>query len=205
MMDLFLKGGPLMIPLFLGSLFMLTIIIERIIVFSKTGFKPEKFNSIIENLKSGKTDNALKALSPDSTVIGGFLRKTIENLKCSRELLENELSIFGDGILEKLEKHLHLLSLTGRISPMVGLLGTVMGMVEAFYTVASAKGTVEPSLLADGIWSALITTVAGLFVGIPALIAHSLFEARLNSVAFKMKHYSDEIIAVYGREGNDRV
>jgi biopolymer transport protein ExbB len=197
MFDLFIKGGPLMIPLFLGSLFMLTIIIERSIVFTQTGFKPEKFNKILAMISSESMTAALKEVSGDSSVIGRFLHKTIDNLDESVDLLENELSIFGDGILEKLGKHLHLLSLIGRISPMVGLLGTVMGMVEAFYRVASAEGSVKPSLLADGIWSALITTVAGLFVGIPALIAHSLFESRLNSIAFKMKHYSDEIITVY--------
>lgn len=204
MLDLFIKGGPLMIPLFLGSLFMLTIILERLILYLKTGFKQEKFNNILDLVKSGKPD--VELLSSDSSVIGRFLRKTIEGLDEPIDILENELSIFGDGILEKLEKHLHLLSLIGRISPMVGLLGTVMGMVEAFYKVASVEGrAVDPSILADGIWSALITTVAGLFIGIPALIAYSLYESRLNSVAFKMKHYSDELIAVYKRRKNDRI
>jgi biopolymer transport protein ExbB len=79
---------------------------------------------------------------------------------------------------------------------MIGLLGTVMDMVEAFREVSLAQRAVDPSLLASGIWEALITMVTGLFVGIPALVFHHLFQNKLKSLAFDMKHYAEEILSM---------
>jgi biopolymer transport protein ExbB len=204
MIDLILKGGPLMYVILGGSLCMLSIIIERAAVFARGGFPRDKFNSIVSLLASSGREQTLLQLETDATVIGGFLKETLNRLDEPQDVLENELSIIGDRILEKLGKNLHVLSLIGRISPMVGLTGTVLGMVKAFYKVASLKSMVDASTLADGIWSALLTTVAGLFVAIPALIAHSLFENRRKDIAFKMKHYSEELIAINKRNSNDR-
>ncbi|MBN1647717.1 MAG: MotA/TolQ/ExbB proton channel family protein [Spirochaetales bacterium] len=204
MIELFFRGGPLMYPLLAGSLFMLAIIIERAFVFAGTGAGRDNFHAVLELIRASRTDQALDETGQCSSVTDRFLHETITGLDKPRDVLENELSIFGDGILNNLNRHLHILSLIGRIAPMVGLTGTVLGMVQAFYRVASVRGIVEASLLADGIWSALLTTVAGLFVAIPALIAHSLFENRIRSLAFRMKHYSEELIAVYQSTKHDR-
>ena len=87
---------------------------------------------------------------------------------------------------------------------MIGLLGTVLGMVEAFQKVSFMKSIVNPSVLASGIWEALITTVAGLFVGIPALIGYHLYSNRMKAIAFSMKHYSEEMLAIMEKT-HDRV
>jgi biopolymer transport protein ExbB len=79
---------------------------------------------------------------------------------------------------------------------MLGLTGTVTGLTRAFRTVAALKQVTDPSLLASGIWEALITTIAGLFIGIPALIAYHLYENRLRALAFELKTSGEELVAV---------
>jgi biopolymer transport protein ExbB len=103
-----------------------------------------------------------------------------------------------------MNENLHVLELIGRVAPLVGLLGTVLGMVNAFRTVAASQGAVDPALLADGIWEALITTVAGMCVAIPALVFHHFFEDRVKKTAFQMKHYGTEIVKLL-EEKHDRV
>jgi biopolymer transport protein ExbB len=116
-------------------------------------------------------------------------------------VVENKISLTGDQELKRLSKNLHLLELTGKIAPMIGLLGTVIGMVEAFRELSSVKGLVDPSLLAGGIWEALITTVAGLFVGIPALVFFHLYTNKVKATATSMKHIGEEIMSMTrGRE-----
>jgi biopolymer transport protein ExbB len=115
-----------------------------------------------------------------------------------KELIEEEVSLAGSKELQRLHKRLHILELIGRLAPLMGLLGTVLGMVAAFRQVAGAKGVIDPSMLAGGIWEALISTVAGLCVAIPAMILHHFFEDRVNSFAYLMKHYGVEAVKHLG-------
>ncbi len=89
----------------------------------------------------------------------------MNNFRCSRHDLEHIVSNKGVEELQRFNKNLHIMELIGRIAPMLGLSGTVIGMVSAFQAVASVKGAVDPALLAGGIWESLLTTVAGLFCG----------------------------------------
>jgi biopolymer transport protein ExbB len=107
----------------------------------------------------------------------------------------------GSGELKRLSTRLHLLELIGRIAPMLGLSGTVLGLTRTFQTVASVRTFADPALLANGIWEALITTVTGLFVGIPALVFHHFFENRLNSFSFELKSTAESMIAELGDQG----
>lgn len=110
--------------------------------------------------------------------------------------LQKAISLQGAHELQLLNKHLHILELIGRIAPLIGLLGTVLGMVEAFKTLAAIRGAIEPALLAGGIWEALITTVAGLCVAIPALVFHHFFEDQVAAWAFQMKQTGTELIGL---------
>jgi biopolymer transport protein ExbB len=194
MIDLFFKGGILMFPLFIGSLVMLALIIERAVVFAGSGIP----RSFIDGLKSGGHGTGVDAAYPSpggrKGTAPGVLMDIITMKDQPREVIEKHISMRGDLYLHHLEAHLHILELIGRMAPMLGLLGTVMGMVAAFRQVASVERVVDPSILAGGIWEALITTVAGLIVGIPSLIAHHLFTSRIERTAFLMKHYSEDLI-----------
>jgi biopolymer transport protein ExbB len=109
--------------------------------------------------------------------------------------LQNRLSRQGSAELKRLSHRLPRLELIGGVAPMLGLTGTVTGLTRAFRTVAALKPVTDPSLLASGIWEALITTIAGLFIGIPALIAYHLYDKHLRSLAFELKTPSEELVA----------
>ncbi len=204
MIDLFYKGGPLMYPLLFGSVLMIAVIIERAFHFIGTGENRKVVELVKRHIQSGEFDKAQEIVEREKGPVASLIYEAIVQRDSSQEVIENELSIRGDQILRSLSKNLHLLELIGKIAPMIGLLGTVLGMVEAFQKVAFMKNIVNPSLLASGIWEALITTVAGLFVGIPALIFYHLYTNRLKSTAFSMKHYGEEILSII-RRGRDRV
>ena len=196
MLDLFYKGGPLMYPLLLGSVLMVAIIIERACHFIGTGENRRAFDQVSGYIKNREFDKAEGIIQGEKSPVFILIKEALNMRGSSKEEIENLISIRGDRILRQLSKNLHLLELIGKIAPMIGLLGTVLGMVEAFQKVSFMKSIVNPSLLASGIWEALITTVAGLFVGIPALIGHHLYSNRMKAIAFSMKHYSEEILVI---------
>lgn len=119
------------------------------------------------------------------------------------ETMEKAVSVKGSLELKRLNEHLHILVPIGRISPMIGLFGTVLGMVAAFQKVAEVRGQLDPSILAGGIWEALLTTVAGLSISLPALILHHFFEGKVMSEAFHMKLFAVEIVDLLGNENVD--
>ncbi|MBN2324893.1 MAG: MotA/TolQ/ExbB proton channel family protein [Spirochaetes bacterium] len=196
MLDLFYKGGPLMYPLLLGSALMIAVIIERAFHFIGTGERAKAFSAVMELVRAGSYGKAGEIAERECSPLFLLVQEALEMRGRPKEQMENRLSLLGDGILRRLSKNLHLLELTGKIAPMIGLLGTVLGMVEAFQKVSFMKNIVNPSLLASGIWEALITTVSGLFVGIPALIAYHLYKNRVSAVAFSMKHHCEELLSM---------
>lgn len=195
-MDLFAKGGPLMYPLLLGSVLMVAVVLERAVRFIGAGTGRRAVERIKEHIRARDIPAALRAAGEASGPVAAIILQALRYRQYTRDVIDNEISLRGDQELGRLGKNLHLLELIGKIAPMLGLLGTVMGMVEAFREVSLAQRAVDPSLLASGIWEALITTVAGLFVGIPALVFHHLFENKLKSLAFDMKHYAEEIVSM---------
>lgn len=106
----------------------------------------------------------------------------------------------GEAVVARLETRLSLLSVIAKLSPLLGLLGTVFGMIDTFSAVASSPGGVEMTQLADGIWQALITTAAGLSIAIPTLLALSYFESRTDLVTERLNRASDLILEGDGHE-----
>jgi biopolymer transport protein ExbB len=200
MLGLFYKGGPLMYPLLVGSVLMVAVVIERGFRFFGTGTSRKTVEAVKMNLVNDDFEKAALNVEGEKGPVAEIIKKALEHRKSPGDVIENELSIRGDEILRGFSKNLHLLELIGKIAPMIGLLGTVMGMVEAFQKMAFVKNLVDPSLLASGIWEALITTVAGLFVGIPALVFHHLYMNKVKAIAFSMKHIGEEIVSLIVRD-----
>ncbi len=201
MVDFFLKGGPLMYPLLLCSFLTVTFGIERAWHYFRAGRRseaPELIHSLIEK---GDYVKALKLAEEVPGPVASVLAEGLRHQGAERELLEEVISLRGAAELKRLNQNLHILELIGRLAPLVGLLGTVMGMVAAFRGVAASRGGIDPALLAGGIWEALITTVAGLSVAIPALVLHHFFEDRVRSFAYYMKHYGTEATKHLGVRG----
>lgn len=145
MIEFFRAGGPLMWPLLLLSVLSLAVLVERFLVFQASACP--KFRETPEE--------ALKAFS----CAKGY-ESFAEALKTGREAA---VVSAGNAVVARLEARLSILSVIARLSPLLGLLGTVFGMIDTFSAVASAPGGVEMTALADGIWQALITTAGGAF------------------------------------------
>lgn len=198
MLEFFLKGGVLMYPLLLCSVLTVAYGIERSWHYfraARDGGAPERVHELIER---GEYDEAQQLAAATPGPVAAVLAEGLRHRNIDAAMIEEAISLKGSGELRRLCKHLHILELVGRVAPLVGLLGTVLGMVEAFRQVSTARGAVDPSLLAGGIWEALITTVAGLFVAIPAMVLHHFFEDRVKSFAFMMKHYGTEAVKHLG-------
>jgi len=198
MWDFFVKGGPLMYPLLLCSVLTVAYGIERGFHFFRAGRRSEAPEVIHALIEKGDYDRALTLAQETPGPVTSVLAEGLRHRGTEKELLEEVISLRGAAELKRLNQRLHILELVGRLAPLMGLLGTVLGMVAAFRQVAAARGAVDPSLLAGGIWEALITTVAGLCVAIPAMVLHHLFEDRVKSFAYFMKHYGTEAVKHLG-------
>ena len=183
------KGGVMMYPIFFASIIAFAIIIERLIFFSKNKENPEDILKAIKDLAESK-----KPVSADltKTTEGPVSRMLDVGIKAKNEplwKLEEKLTINGREEIQGLRKNLRGLEVIATISPLMGLLGTVLGMVKAFNKVAQYKGQVDPSLLAGGIWEALLTTAAGLAIAIPIVIMLNFFERRVESITILLEKY----------------
>ena len=178
-MDLIQQGGVMMWPLILLSVPALGIILERFVFFISHPFPASK-----DRLVPGTSDE------PDlfSPFFNSLASKIPKGQKEERVTLASKeiLFIFG--------RRLDFLSIVSTTAPLLGLLGTVVGMVQAFSKIAGTQGNMDISLLADGIWHALLTTAAGLVIAIPCLMAHQWFCSQTRNTAFEMERYANRII-----------
>ena len=195
MIDMFLKGGLLMYPLAACSLIALAVILEKAVHFARARPRRGQAEAVLQAAGDGDWTRAEALVREDPRPLARLLAAALAGRTLPRGDLENHLSRLGSTELKRLSLRLHWLELVGRVAPMLGLTGTVTGLTRAFRTVAALKQVTDPGLLASGIWEALITTIAGLFIGIPALIAYHLYDNRLRSLAFEMKTSSEELVA----------
>lgn len=197
-MNIFLMGGWMMWPLALVSVTVTAIVVERLLLFSSCPFPPKDFPKRLEQAVDSDTAPLLEALCKVP-----MLRRfadIMERKHPGREAAEAALRIEGETVIKKLEKHLSLLSILARIAPLMGLLGTVLGMISAFSEIASAQAGVNMNQLAGGIWQALITTAAGLFIAIPALFCLHFFQHRTDDVAAALSEAANTILALPGAD-----
>lgn len=197
MFNFFLKGGPLMWPILLCSIISITIILERFYRFYRARIKiPNIFSRVKKLVQNRKADDALELCKSDPSPIAYILAIGIHIRKRSMEEKEKIISRAGSKMMRKLDKNLRGLAIIGNITPLLGLLGTVAGMIRAFMKIQELGGKVDVSVLAGGIWEALITTAAGLSVAIPTLVAYHYFEGRVDNIASQMKDAASEFLEI---------
>ena len=186
--DLFQAGGWLMwVLLGLGG-FVVFIFAERFISIRKaTQLDMNFMNRIRDYISDGRIDAALDACRRTDTPIARMVEKGIERI--GRPMSDVQTAIENAANLEvaKLEKGLPYLSMISGGAPMIGFLGTVIGMVQAFMAMEGAGGVVDMSVLAGGMYIAMLTTVAGLIVGIPAYFGYNYLVARIERLIFRME------------------
>ena len=168
------KGGIIMVPILLCSIIALAILIERLIVLRKIRIKTGTFvlqvkNLLLQNHRSEAISLCKKTPGP----IAGITKAGLEKAHRPRVEIKEAIESAGKTEIYLLEKNLGVLGTIAAIAPLIGFLGTVTGMIRAFMQVQTHGGNVDASVLAGGIWEALITTAAGLTVGIPALIFYN--------------------------------
>jgi biopolymer transport protein ExbB len=193
--DLALKGGWIMIPIVLLSVIGVYIFGDRYIAIQKASkVDPNLMNQIRINIQEGKIDSALSLCRSTNQPITRMIEKGITRI--GRPLNDVSTAIENVGNLEisKLEKGLPVLASVAGGAPMLGFLGTVMGMIQAFYDMANAGNNIDVTLLSSGIYQAMVTTVAGLIVGIIAYFAYNILVARVESVVFKMEASTTEFM-----------
>ena len=193
--DMAMKGGWIMIPIILLSVIAVYIFFDRYFAIKKAG----KFDaSLLEKIKvyitSGKIDAALALCRSNTNPASRMLEKGISRI--GRPLADVNAAIENLGNLEisKLEKGLPVLASVAGGAPMIGFLGTVMGMIQAFYDMSNAGNNIDVTLLSTGIYQAMVTTVAGLIVGIIAYFAYNILVANVEKVVFKMEAATTEFM-----------
>lgn len=197
MFEFFLKGGPLMWLILLCSIISITIILERFWRLHRARTRmPNIFSRVRSFLKDGKADEALKLCESTSGPIAHILAIGIHIRNKSLEEKERLISRAGSKVIRQMDKNLRALSIIGNTTPLLGLLGTVTGMIKAFMKIQELGGRVEPSVLAGGIWEALITTAFGLSVAIPTLVAYHYFEGRVDNISSQMKDVASELLEI---------
>jgi biopolymer transport protein ExbB len=188
LLDLAIKGGWVMIPIVLLSIIAAYIFIERYYIIKRASREDQNFmNRIKDYIHDGKIEAALALCKSTDSPSARMIEKGINRL--GRPLSDINTAIENVGKLEisKLEKGFPTLATITGAEPMLGFLGTVIGMVRSFYTMSQAGNNIEVSMMSDGIYTALITTVAGLIVGILGFFAYNSLVVRVERVVFNLE------------------
>jgi biopolymer transport protein ExbB len=210
----FRKMGIVGYPLALCSILMVTYVIERIYAFYKARTKISTEQFIAQITEALRNDNIMEAVSiceeaggPLANVLKAGLLRYSQGMIEDREVTKEEIqeAIQEAGLLEipQLEKNLAVLGTIAVIAPLLGLLGTVTGMIKSFTTIA-LEGTGDPQQLAGGISEALLTTATGLTIAIPTMVAYTYFDARVSRFVTEIEQVSTEVInsLLLGRGGS---
>lgn len=188
LLDLAIKGGWVMIPIILLSFVAAYIFIERFYVIRRATREDTNFmNRIKDYIHDGKIDAALALCKSTDSPSARMIEKGISRLGRPLQDISTAIETVGKLEISKLEKGFPTLATITGAEPMLGFLGTVIGMVQSFYAMSQAGNNIEVSLLSDGIYTALITTVAGLIVGILGYFAYNTLVVRVERVVFNLE------------------
>jgi biopolymer transport protein ExbB len=193
--SLVLAGGPLMLPLLICSIIAIYIFVERLLTINRANVSSDSFMGKIKELVVRGDINGAKILcAQHDTPVARMIEKGVSRIGSPLKNIEASIENVGKIEVFRLEKNLSVLATIAGAAPMIGFLGTVIGMVSAFIAIAQEEGSVSPKLLADGIYTAMVTTVAGLVVGIIAYLGYNYLVTRVSKVVHKMEYSSIEFI-----------
>lgn len=198
MLEFFHKGGPLMYPILVCSIMALAIFFERLWVFFRMGRGTDELVRDVEQLvNKDRIDEAVIVCQRNGTPLARILLAALRAEGRPRDQIKTLVEEAGSREAAPLERYLGLLGTIATISPLLGLLGTVLGMIRAFTVIATA-GMGTPATLGGGISEALITTATGLSVAIPTILLHKYLTSRLDQMVLKMEESSLRIVDLLG-------
>lgn len=203
MWELISAGGWLMLPILLSSVIAVAIIIERLWTLRTSRIAPPNLlGQVWRWVKDGQLDAVkLKTLRADSP-LGEILAAGLANARHGREIMKECIQEAASKVIHEMERYLNTLGTIAAITPLLGLLGTVIGMIDVFSAIMT-QGTGNTGVLAGGISKALITTAAGLTVAIPALFFHRFFVRRVDELVVSMEQEATRLVEVM--QGNREV
>lgn len=189
------KGGPIVVILLVLSVLSLAIILLKLFQFSRAGLTRRAFvDTAIAKIKEGDKDGAASVLRKTKSPIARTLLAGVDASSNGGDAAE-EIARVGGNELGGLQSYFRWLEVIGNISPLLGLLGTVIGMISAFQQLQLAGNKVDPAILSGGIWEALLTTAVGLAVAIPAIAALNLLESRVDVARLALRDAASRTLA----------
>ncbi|MBU1100067.1 MAG: MotA/TolQ/ExbB proton channel family protein [Bacteroidetes bacterium] len=196
-LSILLKGGWLMLPIFLSSVIAIAIIIERYFVLRKSRLNVPAFLMKVRGMLkrkdiTGTISYCMEEKSPASNII----RKGLKKYNLGHERVVEAIENAGKQEVHKLEKGLTVLATISGVAPLLGFLGTVTGMITAFMRIEDLQGAANPSDLAGGIWEALLTTAFGLAVGIISYTFYNYLVANIKKLVLDMEIVSNDVVDV---------
>jgi biopolymer transport protein ExbB len=193
--DLAIQGGFMMVPIAICWVIAIYLFIERILTINKANMDPAIFMGRVKELVlRGDINGARSLCSQNDSPVARMIEKGISRIGSPLKTIEASIENLAKIEVFKLEKNLPTIATIAGAAPMMGFLGTVIGMIEAFIAISQEEGSVSPKLLSSGIYTAMITTVAGLVVGIMAYLAYNYLISRVQKVIHKMEYTSIEFI-----------
>ena len=195
LLELVFNGGFMMIPIFLLWVLGIYVFVERMLNIKKASQTPSDFKDRIRQLvTAGDMQGARLMCVQMDTPAARMIERGVSKIGSTLKNIEVSIENLGKIEIYKLEKNLNLLATIAGAAPMIGFLGTVVGMIQAFMAVAQEEGAVSPKLLSGGIYEALITTAAGLVVGILAYLGYNYLVTRVSKVIHTMEYNAIEFI-----------
>jgi len=206
MIALLSKGGVLVVPILLCSVVALAIFVERLLHFTRQKMKEDAVVAYItELMRNGDYKGALDMAGRSTTPLGHILTHAMEVIEQGRETVETVIAHSMEEEIRNSCRYLQALATIGNMAPLLGLLGTVLGMIKAFMVIQEMGGKVDASVLAGGIWEAMLTTALGLCVALPVMVGHSYLQSRVDRHEAQLQHGTVEFIkAVDFRQLGDR-
>lgn len=195
MIDLIKEGGLIMIPLFILSIIAIYILVERYLTIRAAAKDPIEFmNSVKDAVARGEIQEAQDLCESEETPVARMIEKGILRLGAPVKTIEAAIENVARLEINRLEKNLSALATISGAAPMIGFLGTVIGMIKAFISIAHQEGQISPKMLASGIYEAMVTTAAGLIVGVIAYIAYNYLVALIQKIVHGIEHSAVEFM-----------
>ena len=194
MLELLIAGGWLMVLIVLCSIIVLAICLERLYTLNRRKIAPPHLLATVwKQLKAGEMDAGRLRTLKQSSPLGRILAAGLGNAYHGRDVMKESIQEAAGHVVHDLERYLNTLGTIAAVAPLLGLLGTVLGMIRVFAEIM-AQGTGNASALAGGISEALITTAAGLTVAIPALVMHRYFVGRIDAIVVELEQETIKLV-----------
>jgi biopolymer transport protein ExbB len=200
MLEFLAKGGILVGPILFCSVLALAIFLERLIRFARVRIRGLGLvEKVAQYVRDNENTKAFELAIGSKSPMGHVLAHAIEVIDQDRETLETVIVHSTEEKVRELSRYLQALATIGSIAPLLGLLGTVIGMIKAFMVIQQMGGKVNAAVLAGGIWEAMLTTALGLAVALPTIVAHSFLVSRVDRFEAQLQDGSVSFIKAVGK------